>query len=225
MKATHMPSIVALRFGVALLSLGFFGCASALQFGTPREAMAKRVNDTAAQVAEVNGRIDAAQRALDDIANHPATDLKRQFDVYSDALNKLESANNKLRGDVEAMEAEGREYLVAWDRQIATIQDQDLRNRTAERRNDVSQRIDELHSRYITARDALSPVLNRLQEIQTALKVDLTSAGIQSVGPTARDTDDLNGARNALNDLSEAFRRANVSLAAATPAGGNNNGR
>ena len=216
MNANTILSSVALRFGVALVSFGCFGCANTMQFGTPpREAMAKRVDDTAAQVAEVKGRMDVAERALNDIANHPSPDLKRQFNSFSDALDKFEAESNKLRAEVEQMEAGGREYLVTWDREIATIQDEDLRNRTAERRQDVAGRIDALHERYIAAREAIAPVVHRFQEIETALKVDLTAAGVDTVRASVRNTDDLDGARRALNELGEAFREASISLAAA----------
>ncbi len=218
MKATHIStSKLALRLGVALVSLGLFGCASTMErfVDTPRQSMVKRVDDTAAQAAELNSRIDAALRSLNDIANHPSRDLQRQFSNYRDAVNKVEDAHNKLRGQVEAMNAQGREYLVAWDREIATIREEDLRNRAAERRSDVAGNIDGLHERWVAAREAIAPMINRLREIETALGADLTAAGVESVRPSVENAKDVENARDALQELSEAFRRANVSLAAA----------
>lgn len=219
MNAKH-TSFAALRLGVALISVGVVGCSTAMRTferATPRESMARQVDDTAAQVAEVNGRVDGALQALNDLVNHPSRDLQRQFRTYTDALNKLESAHDKLRANVEAMESEGREYLVTWDREIATIQDQDLRNSTAERRTEVSERMDTLHESFIDARESLAPLLHRLQEIETALKVDLTSAGVESVRPTVGNANDVEPARDALRQLANAFREAAVSLAAAQP--------
>lgn len=228
MKATHISSsTLALRLGAALVAVGLAGCASTVErfVDTPRQSMVKRVDDTAAQAAELNGRIDAALRALDDIANHPAPDLQRQFGTYRDAVNRLEDAHNSLRGKVEAMEAEGRDYLVAWDREIATIRDEDLRNRTGERRADVAENIDALHERWIAAREAVAPLVHRLREIETALRVDLTTAGVESIRPSVQNANDVENARGALRELSEAFRRANVALAAATTPGADRRSR
>lgn len=220
MKANHTSTSVALRLGVALFSIGIVGCSSTMQSlgrSTPREAIAKRVEASSAQVAEVNSRIDGTLQSLDAMANHPGRDLERQFRTYTGSLDKLEGAADKLRDEVEAMQQEGREYLVAWDREIATIQDEDLRNSTQERRNEVAERIDALHSRYVNARESLAPLLQRLQEVETALKVDLTAAGIESVRPSVGNLDGVDSARNALRELADAFRQASVSLAAAQP--------
>jgi chromosome segregation ATPase len=209
-----------LRGGAVLLLLSLVGCSNvsrSLERSTPREEVTASVDAAAAQVAEVNGRIDAALRALDDLANHPATDLRRQHRTYVEAVDKLEASMNDLRDESESMERKSREYLVAWDREIATMQDDGLRNRTTERRRDVAERIDALHDRYVNARKQLAPLLQRLRETQSAIRMDLTSAGIDTIRPTVNSaTDAASPAREALRELAEAFRRAANALAPIT---------
>jgi hypothetical protein len=218
---THSIPIRATQVSVAAVLLAFGGCAnmdnSPLERSSPREEVSSSVDAAAAQVAEVNGRIDVALRALDDLANHPAQDLERQFRSYREALDKLEGAANKLRAESEAMERKGREYLVSWDREIATIHDEGLRNRTAERRQDVAERIDSLHDEYINAREQLAPLLQRLNEIESAVRVDLTTAGIGTIRPAVNGAyDAASPARDALRSLADAFRQATVALAPTT---------
>jgi chromosome segregation ATPase len=218
-------SMAALRTGVglALLGSGLVGCSTttgrSVLGNSPREDVVDRVNAATAQTAEVNSRIDSALRALDDLANHPEARLNRQFDRYTDALSKLESETEELREEIEAMGHEGREYLVSWDREIATISDNELRERTAERRQDVAGRIDTLHGSYVTARERLAPLVQRLREIESAIRVDLTSAGIKTVRPAVDGAVDVAApARDSLRELAEALRQTNTSLAAVTQA-------
>ncbi len=202
---------------VALIGLGLAGCSSVnspFERSTPREDVASSVDDAAAQVAEVKGRVNDAVRDLDDLTNHPAMDLQRQYDAYHGSVNRFESATTQLRQDTEAMERKGREYLEAWDRDIATIHNEDLRKRTADRRDEVANRIEELHDSYLTAREKLGTLERRLNDVESALKVDLTPGGIKAVQPTISNVKDaVDPAQNALQDLAGALRRAAVAFA------------
>lgn len=188
---------------------------SPFERATPREEVSATVDKAAAEVAEVNGRIDAALRNLDELVNHPSSDLERQLDNYEEAVEKLEDSAAKLRQVTENMQNKGREYLVSWDREIATIHNEDLRNRTMQRRNEVAGRLDALHNSYVRAREELGPLFRRLNEVETALKVDLTPGGLQTIQPTVNNVNQAaEPARNALRELAEAFRQAAVALAA-----------
>ena len=93
----HTSSLPLRGAGMALALFALAGCASGpFQASTPRETASKTVDRTAGDVAEINGRIDGALRALDDLVNHPTADLKRQFKVYTDAVNALEVSSEDL---------------------------------------------------------------------------------------------------------------------------------
>jgi chromosome segregation ATPase len=188
------------------------GCASmesALERSTPREDVVDSINDSAAQVAEVNGRIDDAVRQLDDLLNHPAARLEPQFDGYVDALERLKGAAESLNEHTDALQRKGREYLISWDREIATVRESELRESASERRQEVARRFDVLQERYAEARDQLAPLLRHLEERKAAISVDLTAAGIAQLQDSfegARSA--VSPARNALNDLGNALREA-----------------
>lgn len=202
---------------IALLTLGMAGCSSAnspFERSSPRDEVAASVDDSAAQVAEVRGRINDAVRELDDLVNHSATDLRRQYDDYHAALDRLQESMTKMREQTDALERKGREYLEAWDREIATLHSDGLRRRTSERRDEVAQRMDDLHDSYLEAREKLAPLARRLNDADAALKIDMTPAGVRAVQPFAgsvRET--IDPAQQALDELGNALRRAAVALA------------
>lgn len=205
------------RLGIAVLALGFVGCESVsnpFERETPREQASTSVDKAAGEVAEINGRLDGALRALDDLVNHPTTNLRRQYNAFSTALNQLENSTETLSKVSSEMQTQGQNYFINWDREIAAIHNEDLRNRSEQRRADVAARFDAIRDRYVAAREELAPVVRRLNEIETALEVDLTPSGVETVRPALNDLNNATDpARNALRELGEDLRRASAALA------------
>lgn len=197
--------------------LGLAGCQSmqsVIDPPTTNAAVVETADGVAREVAEVNGRIDDAVRQLNSVLNHPSPDLRRQFDSYAESIEKLNAAEKRLRERAEAFDRQSREYLIEWDRQAATITNESLRTSSAERKQAVTERLDSLRDQLARARDGLAPFVHQLNEMKTALSVDLTAAGV------ANSRDELDGIRDAagtahegLNNLAGTLRELRVALA------------
>jgi chromosome segregation ATPase len=210
---SQAPSAVRI-LGLSAAALALVGCATnPFQRATPREQVAGTVDKAAVEVAEIKGRIDGAVRSLEEIVNRPAPDLGRQMDQYSAAVADLRSSAEALRK---------RTADIEWDRELAVIHNEDLRTRSAERREEVAERFDDIREHYIDARDALQPLVVRLDEARAALALDPTANGVAAIRPTIDDlADDTAPARDALDALAEQLRRAGLALASTsvTPRG------
>ncbi|BET65646.1 hypothetical protein ASA1KI_05640 [Opitutales bacterium ASA1] len=219
---SHIPSSLRV-LGLGAATLALVGCTTnPFQRATPREQVAGTVDKAAVEVAEIKGRIDGAVRSLEEIVNRPAPDLGRQMDQYSAAVADLRSSAEALRKRTADMQTRGQEYFIEWDRELAVIHNEDLRTRSAERREEVAERFDDIREHYIDARDAIQPLVVRLDEARAALALDPTANGVAAIRPTIDDlADDTTPAREALDALAEQLRRAGLALSATsvTPRG------
>ncbi|HZI31414.1 MAG TPA: hypothetical protein VFF11_03675, partial [Candidatus Binatia bacterium] len=113
--------LLACVVAVALLA----GCASNnYQRGS---AAGAGLRASADKLDQDRDKIDAITTSLNDLANNPG-DLVAQFKKYSASVSGFESVTREVNNKVNAMREQGDAYFAAWDRQVAQIQGEDLRN-------------------------------------------------------------------------------------------------
>lgn len=135
---------------------------------------------SADKVTEGSGKIDTALKALNDMVNTPG-DLPTQFKTYSASVSDLESSVSDVQTKVADMRAKGNEYFKAWDAQTAQIKNEDIKNRSAQRKAELQQKFTEIKMSYTEASSGFKPFVSDLKDIQTALATDLTPAGVNSI--------------------------------------------
>ena len=159
--------------------LHFTGCAS----GNYRNADAAgdSLHQACIQIDAENRCIDVTMAALDNLVNKPATDLKPQFATYSAWLDRL--SDSAVRADKAAAVAreKGREYFQDWDKEMATIRFEAVRDQSVSRKTEVSNEFNTVNQRYRENQAVIKPLISYLQDIRTALSTDLTLGGLQSV--------------------------------------------
>jgi hypothetical protein len=118
---------------------------------------------------------------LNDLVDKPAADLKPQFQNFSAALDGLIAALE--RGEVARnhLVRSNAAFFAAWDKQLTTITNTDVRSSSEARKADVSKQFDAANNRSIQAQDALRSLIGYLQDIRRALSTDLTRNGIEAV--------------------------------------------
>ncbi len=171
------------------------------------------LQDTAVSIDKGEMQIDAVLVALSDLVNNPGSDLKPQFKQFEGSVDKLSSLAKDVREQAVAMQEKGAAYFQQWDADLATIQDEDIRSRSTERKNTVATRFDRVRSSYATTNAAFVPFMSRLTDVRTALTTDLTNGGLNSVRRAADQADiDAVPLREALRQLSSDFKVLGLSL-------------
>lgn len=187
---------------------------SVLNRETPRATVTATVDRAASDVTETSSLINVTVTNLDNLVNHPSTDMKHQYDMFTDNLKKLQDSAARLRDATNDMQSQGQDYFVEWDKENAAMRNEDIRTRSAERKNQVAQRFDQVRDRYVAARDRLAPFVEKLGEIKSSLALDLTPAGAKSVQPVVGDVrDEAAPVRQSLDELAEEIRQLGVHLA------------
>jgi hypothetical protein len=173
-----------MRFNLRLLILavaaGFIaGCASetASRGPAPRDTFTKGFN----RVADGGAEIDAAQLALVDLVGNPQPDLRYQFQSYVNALNSLSTTSADVVSENRVLKMQGRGYFNVWDREIAAIQDPDLRRINQTRRDEVARRFERISQQYGETESAFLPYMADLRAVQTVIAGNPANGGRSGV--------------------------------------------
>ena len=134
-----------------------------------------------------NRAIDATMNALDDLMNKPAADLRPQFARFNDSLNWLEDSSKRAENAANEADKKSQEYFQTWDKQVANIHYEAVRDLSVSRKAQVSDELNTVDQRYRQNQAVVAPLIAYLRDIRTSLGVDLTAGGIASVKPLAEN--------------------------------------
>lgn len=182
------------------------------------DSAASSVQKAASRVDAGAGQIDIALATLTDLVDNPGADLKPQFSKFNAAVNDLEPLSKDIAAKSEAMQKKGAAYFQKWDEELAVIQNEDIRSRSAQRKAEVGQGFQRVQANYQSTATTLTPFISRLTDIRTALGTDLTPAGLDAIRGSVGSVK-MEGASvvQSLRSLSADFKSLGVSLAPAVP--------
>ena len=200
---------LAVVFSVALLFS--VGCATR---GYEKAAKTSdAVSSSAHQVELAKRQIVAATAALNEISQKSPAERPAAFERYRTAVMDLERTVGALKQETEAMERQGRAYFDAWDARLSEMRHEDIRARSAARQQEVTHQFTEIQQRYQAARHELEPLTTSLRDLQAALGIDLTPAGLANARDfMTRIEDNARAAQLALDHLSDGLRTLNDQL-------------
>lgn len=201
---------------VAALAAALAGCAS----HNYEQGAKTGANLTAAadKIAAGNGKIDATLASLNDLVGNPQGDLSAKYGKFSDNVNDLQSTASSVDDRVNDMQGNSDKYFKAWDEQLAKINNEDIKSRSSQRKQEVMSKFNDIKTSYGQAKEAFKPFMSDLKDIQTALGTDLTVGGVSSIkGAADKANQDAIPLKSAITQLSQNFRDLGVSMASSTP--------
>jgi methyl-accepting chemotaxis protein len=173
---------------------------------------------SADKISQGSGKIDATLTSLNDMVNSPG-DLAAQFKKYSTSVSDLESSAKDVQSKVASMRSKGNEYFKAWDEQTAQIHNEDIKNRSAARKEEMLKKFTEIKMSYTQASESFKPFMSDLKDIQTALATDLTPGGVTAIkGAADKANKDSVPLKASVDKLATQFKDLGASMQAAAPA-------
>jgi hypothetical protein len=178
----------------------------------------RSLHKAAAEVEIETRQIERTLTALQDLAERPAADLKPQFHRFSTALDRLiDSAEQTDRRGV-LMEKKNAEYIAAWDQQVTSIHYGIIREQSEARKADVTNQFHAVNTRYRDLQAVVWPLIAYFKDIRTALSVDLTSAGLDSVKGIVSNADqNARKVQTALARLADELTTSGTGLSSVAP--------
>ena len=203
--------IIELFIVMTLMTL--IGCAQAYKEGAQTATSIQNVEKEAYVGKQ---QVNATITALDDMFNNQQGDLKEQFKTYSKSIDSLESQANRVKKRVDAMTSQKTAYLQQWDAQMAMIESEAVRQTTEQRRKSVEQMFDNVQKEMEAAGEVFDPFMKKLNDIRTAMNMDLNRNGLDAMRPVAdqakADAKVINDRLDAaLSELSKAIKALSAS--------------
>jgi uncharacterized phage infection (PIP) family protein YhgE len=211
-KPIHLVSSVALAVAIAALA----GCASEPE--SPAAKTGAKITEAADKINEGSGKIDATMAALNDLVNNPSGDLAPKFTKFNASVDDLAAAALNVSNRVAEMRVSGNDYFKDWDQQLAQIKNEDIKNRSAERKNQVQKEFTDIKTAYTQVSMAYRPYMADLRDIQSALRTDLTVGGVSAVkGAADKANTDGTQLKSSVDALSSEFKDLGVAMGTMVP--------
>jgi hypothetical protein len=173
-----------------LLTLAVFclaGCAS--NNYRRGNAAASSLDRAAAEVQAESRVLDLTVASLKELYNDPGPDLKQPFQHFSACLDRLAAAAHRTELTGQEMARKNEAYLLAWEKQLATIDYEHIRNVSQTRMLEVSNRFDVVNRRYLDCQAVVRPMVGYLLDVRRALSSDLTPEGLASMKTVVQNAD------------------------------------
>ncbi len=147
----------------------------------------KQADKTGAGIAEfrdeiTNGKkaIDATMKSLGDVATSANTDPRKAFEKYSKDVANLESTAAKIRKRAQDMKEQGQAYFKQWEKQLAEVNNPEIRNLAQERKAKLQETFDRIKQYTEPLKAQFDPWMSDLKDLQKYLSQDLTIAGVDA---------------------------------------------
>ena len=214
MKRTNFSPLILSSAVVGLL-LVVGGCASP---GYEKGAQtASGLKASAERIEAARTKVDELLASLNDLSTEPAADLRPQYTRFSAAVDEADSMAKSVAKSAEDMSAKGQAYFEEWDKELATIKNEDIKSRSQQRKEAVSASFENVEAGFQLVRATFQPYMSDLKDIQAALKIDLTPAGLESVKPViAKANQDVVPLKNAVGKLVAEFKSLGVAMSPVT---------
>jgi septal ring factor EnvC (AmiA/AmiB activator) len=176
MSTTFKVTIVAAILALALAPLPRAFAADSTDMAQAAKA---KMEKTRAEVAKIRQQ---AAVTLDQLNRLPKPDveLRPEFDKYGEELAKMVEQAQVAKDRVISMEEKGHAFFKAWEDQINSIANPEIREQAKKRYNARIKSYNKIVKAMTEARDQLVPFLSDLNDVKTMLGSELTRNSVKS---------------------------------------------
>jgi hypothetical protein len=168
------------------------------------------------EIVEVKKSVDATMASLDKIVAAATTNPRSAFKSFDSSIPKIDSAAAKAKKRADDMRARGKEYFAKWEKDLAAVNDPEIRKLAEERRAKLQASFDKIKTSMEPARDQFNAWLAPLKDLQKYLGQDLTIGGIDAAKDLIAKT--KSGGTEVQQSLDKVIAELNTVVATITPA-------
>jgi chromosome segregation ATPase len=201
----------------AVLALASFqGCKST---GADEvEQTSSRLDAFSANIEKLQRTVADVSASLGQVVETASTDPKPAFKEFSKHAGALEESTKKARANLDKAQAEGAKLFEAWTKNLDTISDEDIRESSAERRDQLQKALGAVADEAAPALTDLEAYVATTKDLHTYLSQDLTPSGIKGISGKADDlADSAESITSDLDDVVDEAKKAAAKFATAKP--------
>ena len=173
-----MTPRLRLLLAAPLVTLAIVACTNQIH---RKEETAQSARAVSGAIPATNQQIDATLESLRHLLTANPGELKPAFDQYAIDVTRTSTMALRIDGGAGDMRRQSQAYLGTWEKRHNEIQDPDLRRISEERRQTVMARFEVIGDAYDEAHNSLVQLLGNFEDVRTALRTDLTPAGVAAV--------------------------------------------
>ena len=132
------------------------------------------------EIVDVKKAVDATMAALDKIVADATVDPRKAFKEFDKSVPEIDSSAAKARKRAEDMKERGKKYFDTWEKELASVNDPDIRKLAEERKAKLQAAFGNIKTTMEPARDQFNAWLSPLKDLQKLLSQDLTISGIDA---------------------------------------------
>lgn len=196
---------------IAVAAISISGCASTGLQRSEKASTSMQAVDNDIKLIVV--QLDATGASLDELTRPGQSDVKKAFDLYSDNISKLVEMEKDFPKHADEMRARGKDYFAEWQTEGKKYKNPRIQRLSEQRRMELGAIYDQIPLKSIGVKEAFRSYVSDATEIQTYLSNDLTTRGVKTIAPLARQVanegDDL---KYAIQNLQTAIERASAEM-------------
>lgn len=163
------------------------GAATWLLTGCGTTAGYKKADKTGADIAQfredivrAKTSVDNTVKSLNEIAVTADTNPRKAYEQFSENVNRLEADSARAKKSGTDMKAQGQAYFAQWEKQLAEIQNPQIKKLAEQQKNKLRQTFSSIQSYTEPLKAQFDPWLSDLKDLQKYLGNDLTIAGVDA---------------------------------------------
>jgi hypothetical protein len=213
-------SLFALSFSAGLLALSLTGCSSFPGSKSAAPDAAKPIGGKAINLLQLRDNVKSTRVALNrttDALNRipSAPNALEAYNAFSTEFANFKKLSDSTLRESADVRARGNELFAEWEKETTTIKSAEIRAIAEKRRATLQSGYNAMITPLLAARADLTEVTNDLADLQKALALDLTPAGITAIqSPIDRANERARTSAASLDTLANELDK----IAAALPA-------
>jgi phage shock protein A len=132
------------------------------------------------EIVDVKTAVDVTMTALDKIVAQAVVDPRKAFKEFDKSVPRIDSQAARAKKRAEDMKERGKEYFDKWEKDIASVNDPEIRKLAEERKAKLQATFASIKTTMEPARDQFNAWLANLKDLQKYLSQDLTISGIEA---------------------------------------------
>jgi ABC-type transporter Mla subunit MlaD len=208
--------ILTLNIALVAMLAAVAGCVS--KSYDKGAATSTALQQSADAVAQTSTKVNDLLAALNNLTFKSQGDLRNQYDAFVSAAKNLNEQTDRLDAKVIQMRNAAASFTESWSNQLAAIQSPELRQRSAERMNEIAAKLKDADASYEGVKNSFKPFMADIKDIQTYLGTDLTAGGLNTIKDIVSKTKvDAVPLRDSIKQLQGSFSNLGNTLSPVLP--------
>jgi septal ring factor EnvC (AmiA/AmiB activator) len=174
-----MNTRLQLTLLAALLALTPVPGAFAAESGERAQQTKAKLDATRAEVAKIRNQVGLTLEELNRLKKDNV-ELRAQLQKYGKELANMEDQARVARDRVVSMEDKGMAYFQAWEDEIKSISNAEIRDQAQKRYNKRVKSYNKIVKAMTEARDTLKPFMSDLNDVKKLLDSELSRESVKS---------------------------------------------